>query len=129
MEQLGRRGEGCASVRAVQLTLQPYVERGAAAQREQKQAFADWLANASQSDLAAENRWRKARRARIPRAMKPLRRTSAPKRPLTSYIKFASEQRKEATSRGEPTTPVTEFAKTVGARWRELSPEQKQSYA
>ena len=116
------------------LTVQRYQSQADAARAEYEQALDNWRANASDEDFKAENRWRTARR-KLNRTRgktsgpRVLQRPNRPKRPLSAFFNFSAQQRDQARSRGESITPVTEFSKTVSQRWRELSDQQKQSYA
>eukprot|EP00057_Strongylocentrotus_purpuratus_P003653 XP_003727081.1 PREDICTED: transcription factor A, mitochondrial [Strongylocentrotus purpuratus] len=50
-----------------------------------------------------------------------------PKRPLTSFFQFTSEQRPKLTAM-EPNLSVTDVTKRIGAMWRDLSEDEKEVY-
>jgi len=52
---------------------------------------------------------------------------NAPKAPLTSYFLFTAEQRLKVKAEN-PALPVTEIAKILGQRWKEIDPETKERY-
>jgi len=55
------------------------------------------------------------------------KKSEEPKRPLTSYFRFANEVR-SVIKKDNPTLKVTEIAKEIGKRWKELNPTAQQKY-
>jgi len=51
-----------------------------------------------------------------------------PPKPATSYFLFAKEIR-EGVTKANPTAKITEIAKLIGARWKEVSEEEKAQYS
>ncbi|KAI2799832.1 hypothetical protein RDWZM_004917 [Blomia tropicalis] len=61
------------------------------------------------------------------RAAEEERKKLIPKRPLTAYLWFCTEQR-PVVRESMPDAPITEVAKELGKRWKQCSPEEKEKY-
>lgn len=66
-------------------------------------------------------------KAAAKRGVAKAKKSSAAKRPLNSYMKFAQKHRAEVV-KAHPTWKVTDVAKELGRRYRELSGSAKARY-
>ena len=73
----------------------------------------------SDSDSGKKKRKRGAKKAK--------KDVNAPKRPLTSYMIYSNEKRKQLME-ANPSLKVTDVAKQIGALWKELSEAAKKPY-
>ncbi|KAK9498288.1 hypothetical protein O3M35_002957 [Rhynocoris fuscipes] len=58
---------------------------------------------------------------------KPLKDNTAPRQPLTGYVRFLNDRREQFRAEN-PNMPFAEITKVLAAEWSALPPEQKQQY-